>query len=100
VVGYLCRQLVAAGLIAAPSSVAGTLTAEQFAAFLERAADAGPGSPDWQAHVATHYADARLEESRRQAALLGLRIEQGGITAEQAATYFRALARGLREHGS
>jgi hypothetical protein len=66
------------------------------AVYLERVAREGIAPAEWQEHMATHYTDGAVEEARRQAVLLHLRLQQGGVSTEQAAEYFRALARGLR----
>ena len=96
VVGYLCARLVAGGF-GVQQERAESMTAARFADFLEQAAAAGIGGAEWSAQMTARHADARVEEARRQAALIGLRVDQGGLAAEQAAMYLRALAKGLRE---
>ena len=96
VVGYLCARLVASGF-GERAERAEAMTAARFADFLEQAAAAGIGGEEWSAQMTARHADARVEEARRQAALIGLRVDQGGLAPEQAAMYLRALAKGLRE---
>lgn len=93
----VCERLVAAGVIlpVATQPVAGSRAA--FAAFLDRLAAAKEITPEWADHAGTSYPDGVIEEARRQASFVRLRLEQGGISAEQASAYFRSLARGLRD---
>ncbi len=65
-------------------------------ATLEAASRSQLDGSGWERAVATHYADPEVEEVRRQAALTGYRLGQGNITAEQAAEYWRLLAKRLR----
>jgi hypothetical protein len=67
-----------------------------FAVALEAAARDGFGHPAWRQAATRRYADAAVEEARRQAGLVQLRLAQGGVTAEQAAVYLRRLAEGMR----
>ena len=97
VVTLLCRRLVEAGWPAAANRDARSPLA--LAEFLERAADAWPGDAAWHAEIGMPLVDVHAEEARRQAALTQLRLAQGSLTMEQAATYWRAIARGLRERG-
>ena len=96
VVGALCERVAAAGLLRAGAAEPAPGTRAGMAAYLERVTREGIAPAEWQEQMAMHYADGTVEEARRQAVLLHLRLQQGGVTAEQAAEYFRALARGLR----
>jgi hypothetical protein len=97
VVGVLCERVAETGLLRDAAMRPGAGTRAGFAAFLERVAGGGVEPDEWREHVATRYADGAVEEARRQAALLQLRLGQGSVSAEQAAEYFRALAGGLRK---
>lgn len=97
VVGYLCRQLHDAGVLAPAAMEDPRRAAQRFASFLDGAADAWPGDAAWQATVGVAHESAIIEQARQQAALTQLRLAQGSLTPEQAAGYLRAIARGLRE---
>jgi hypothetical protein len=99
VVGLLCERITEAGLVSGAAIASDAGTRAGFATFLERVAREEIGPGEWQAHVGVHYADGGVEEARRQAVLLHMRLDQGGLAREQAAEYFRALARGLRDAG-
>lgn len=96
VIGRLCERLAAAGVLRDAAMAPDGGSRAGFAAFLERVASDDVAADEWQARIAMHYGDGAVEEARRQAVLLHLRRESGSVTAEQAAEYFRALARGLR----
>ena len=96
VVATLCAALAASGLVHGATEAAPPRDAATLAAFLERAADAD--ADEWRRHTSAPYASADLDEARRQAALTHMRLQQGGITREQAAGYFTSLARRVREH--
>jgi hypothetical protein len=93
VIGALCARIESENLLrtAAPDLEGATLLA------VLDAAAAGSRHGGWQRAIATHYANPLLEEVRRQAALTVLRLDQGSIRQDQAATYFAALAGRLRE---
>ena len=95
VVDLLCQRLVDAGWPAAPQRDERSPIA--LAEFLERSADAWPGDAEWHALIDAPLADVHAEEARRQEALTHLRLVQGSLTREQAAGYWRTIARGLRE---
>ena len=95
VVATLCGAIVAAGLVGDAAEAPPVRDGTTLAAFLDTAADAD--AAEWRRHTGAPYASAHVDEARRQAALTHMRLEQGGITREQAATYFASLARGLRE---
>ena len=97
VVAALCEQIADAGLLSDGATQPGAGTPAGFAAYLEHVARDGIAPAAWQEHMGTRYTDARVEEARRQAVLLQLRLQQGNVSAEQAAEYFRTLARGLRD---
>lgn len=93
VVDAICAGLRASGV--GQGAVPAERDAGTLAAFLDHAADAD--AAEWRQHAGAPYASAHVDEARRQAALTHMRLEQGGITREQAATYFASLARALRE---
>ena len=97
VVAALCERIADAGLLRDGATQPGAGTPAGFAAYLEHVARDGIAPGAWQEHMGTRYTDARVEEARRQAVLLQLRLQQGNVSAEQAAEYFRTLARGLRD---
>lgn len=97
VVDAVCDQLLAAGVATGAATRPEAGTRGGFASFLDRVARDDVDPEAWRDHVSVRYTDAAVEEARRQAVLLHLRLSQGGLAREQAAEYFRALARGLRE---
>ncbi len=100
VIGVLCARVAETGLLRDAALRPGAGTRAGFAAYLERVARDGLDPAEWQEQVGTRYADGTVEEARRQAVLLQLRLRQGSVSAEQAAEYFRALAAGLRKPGA
>ena len=96
VIGVLCARVAETGLLRDAAMQPDVGTRAGFASYLERVARDGIDADEWQERVGTHYADGTVEQARRQAGLVLLRIQQGSVTAEQAAEYFRALAAGLR----
>lgn len=97
VVAALCAEIAAAGLLRDSATRPDTGTPAGFASYLEQVARDGIVADEWDERVGTHYADGAVEEARRQAVLLQMRLRTGGVSGEQAAEYFRALARKLRE---
>lgn len=96
VVGALCARLDAADLLRAPTTELALETRAGYAAYLDRLAR-GDDVPDEADEPGVLPGDPAVDEARRQAGFVRLRLRQGGIGAEQAAAYFHALARGLRE---
>lgn len=98
-IALLCERLAGTGVLKESAARRTEDARRAFADFLDETARLGVDAVDWQGRTATHYFDARVEEARRQALFVQLRLAQGSIEPAQAAVYFANLARGLREGG-
>ena len=97
VISLLCNRLEKANVLNSSADQSTAALRARFAAFLDSVAAGGRHASTWQEAMTTHFGEPAVEEARQQASLTAIRLDRGDITNEQAAEYFRSLARRLRD---